>query len=86
MEVTWLILVTSTCLPLREEEEGGGAEAEAGLLRNQRMAKKPTMATARIWGMLIEVWLSAILTDGCVSLAQEREMVVSLDPLRCVLV
>jgi hypothetical protein len=42
-------------------EEGGG------LLRYQRMAKKPTRATARSWGMLIDVsvWaMVAVLWSG----------------------
>ena len=32
-----------------------------GLLRYQRKARKPTIATAISWGMLIEVCVSAIL-------------------------
>lgn len=44
---------------LREEVEG--EVVEGGLLRNHRRARKPTMATAMSCGMLIEVWVSAIL-------------------------
>ena len=36
-----------------------------GLLRYQRRARKPTIATAISWGMLIEVCVSAILAGGC---------------------
>ena len=56
MPETWSILVMSICCrpPLRLDAEAEEGEEE-GLLRNQRMAKKPTSATAMIWGMLIEV-------------------------------
>lgn len=43
-------------------------EGEVGLLRNQRMARKPTRATAMSWGMLIEVCDSAMLGGGSVGL------------------
>ena len=59
MAATWSTLLTSTCRP-REDELFGGV-VEGGLLRYQRIARKPTRATAMSWGMLIEVWLSAML-------------------------
>lgn len=45
-------------LPLPGEDDPGG------LLRYQRRAKKPTRATARSWGMLIEVSVWAIVAVG----------------------
>lgn len=54
---TWSTLLTSTC---RSREEELGVD-DAGLLRNHRIARKPTSATAMSCGMLIEVWLSAML-------------------------
>lgn len=44
---------------LPEEEEEGPV---AGLFRNQRIAKKPTRATAMICGMLTEVWLVGLVS------------------------
>lgn len=52
-------------LGLREDEVG--ADDEIGLLRYQRMAKKPTRATARIWGMLIEVWPASAMVRCALS-------------------
>ena len=60
MAETWSTLFTSTCLP-REEL---GAEPEEGLFMNHRIARKPTMATAMICGMLIDVWPSAMFAIG----------------------
>ena len=53
---TWLTFAMSTCLEPREDV---GAVGDVGLLRYQRMAKKPTRATAMICGMLIDVWPAA---------------------------
>lgn len=68
MEETWSTLVTSTCRPLRDDEvlEEAAVE-EMGLLRNQRMAKKPTSATAMIWGMLMEFceWSAILAASRC---------------------
>lgn len=50
MAVTCSTLAMSTCCPLREEalpEEEDDA-GDDGLLRNHRIAKKPTRATAMI--------------------------------------
>lgn len=65
MALTWAICAGSTPRLARDElllllllpgEEGGG------LLRYQRMAKKPTSATARSCGMLIDVSVCAMVT------------------------
>ena len=63
MALTWVICAGSTPRFARDElllllplgEEGGG------LLRYQRMAKKPTSATARSCGMLIDVSVWAMV-------------------------
>ena len=64
-----MTLLTSTGLPPREEEGDGAGASDAGLLSNQRMAKKPTSATARSWGMLIEVsvWAMVAVFVGLVA-------------------
>lgn len=61
MELIWVICAGSTAR-LREEPLLllPPEEEDMGLLRYQRMAKKPTSATARSWGMLIEVSVWAI--------------------------
>lgn len=67
MAETWSTFWMSTprLVLLREEVLEGGVGAEAGLLRNQRSARKPTIATAISCGMLIEVCVSAILAGRC---------------------
>jgi hypothetical protein len=56
-------LLISTCRP-REEGDVLAAAGAAGLFMNQRMARKPTSATAMICGMLIEVCASAMACTG----------------------
>lgn len=46
-----IFALSTALLPLADEEE----PPEGGLFMNQRIARKPTRATARSWGMLIEV-------------------------------
>ena len=71
MALTWEIWAGSTARLLREEPAMllllPGAEEPGGLLKYQRMAKKPTRATARSCGMLIEVSVWAMVAvDGVV--------------------
>ena len=69
MAETWAILVGSTScpalrlLPLAFVEVPDDEETE-GLLRNQRMAKKPTRATAMICGRLMEVCVVSAMVGG----------------------
>jgi hypothetical protein len=78
MALTWVIWAGSTArlrdeealLPLPPEEEEGG-----GLLRYQRIAKKPTRATARSCGMLIEVSVWAMLADAVVCMQRQGAVV-----------
>lgn len=49
----------------RDEAADVGPEDDEGLLMNHRIARKPTTATAKICGMLIEVCASfAMLVGG----------------------
>ena len=64
MVLTWSIFVMSTCPPLpRDDDEGLDVVVVGGLLRNHRIARKPTRATAMSWGMFIEVCVSAIVDE-----------------------
>ena len=55
----------SSCCP--RELEDDPLDGEEGLFMNQRMAKKPTRATAMIWGRLMEVcWGCAMVAIGSV--------------------
>ena len=82
MALTWVICAGSTAR-LREVPALlllPGAEEPGGLLKYQRMAKKPTRATARSCGMLIEVSVWAMLAVVCETFLWEcflRRLLVS---------
>ena len=65
MALTWEIWAGATARLLREAPALllplPGEEEPGGLLRYQRMAKKPTRATARSCGMLIDVSVWAMV-------------------------
>ena len=50
-----IFALSTALLFLEPEEEPFEEDEEGGLFMNQRSARKPTRATARSWGMLIEV-------------------------------